>query len=209
MTSLTILFTLTTLFNGFLPSNVHSSQNIFLFLPKCMFFLPNNLSCWVSVKMVLAQPSLSISLYVSALENMAKVHAIHIDPCVHQDPHLSFTASIYLRFMRSNSSLLQTELISDACQLPFRSARVYVTFKYLNFASTSSWENYNHQPPRQQSQDPCSGKQVCFQRYLWPTVNFIYQASRCGSILYSWFGPIISGLLQYWEVFHSKLLPLD
>ena len=114
--------------------------------------------------------------------------------CVHQDPHLSFTASIYLRFMRSNSSLLQTELISDACQLPFRSARVYVTFKYLNFASTSSWENYNHQPPRQQSQDPCSGKQVCFQRYLWPTVNFIYQASWCGSILYSWFGPIISGL---------------
>ena len=42
--------------------------------------------------------------------------------------------------MRSNSSLLQTELISNARQLPFRSDRVYVTLKYLNFASTSSWE---------------------------------------------------------------------
>ena len=41
-------------------------------LQSALFFLPNNfLICWVSVKMVIAQPSLSISLCVSALDNMA------------------------------------------------------------------------------------------------------------------------------------------
>ena len=55
----------------------------YLFISAQMYVLPSKqLICWVSVKMVLAFPSLSISLYVSGLENMAKVHAVHIDPCV-------------------------------------------------------------------------------------------------------------------------------
>ena len=155
----------------------------YLFISAQMHVLPSKqLICWVSVKT-------SSWKYGQSSRHSYWPLCIKI-----------LTWALQLQFiwvMRSNSSLLQTELISDACQLPFRSARVYVTFKYLNFGSTSSWENYNHQPPRQQSQDPCSGKQVCFQRYLWPTVNFIYQASLCGSILCSWFGPITSGLLQY------------
>ena len=55
----------------------------YLFISAQMHVLPSKqLICWVYVKMVLAFPSLSISLYVSGLENMAKVHAVHIDPCV-------------------------------------------------------------------------------------------------------------------------------
>ena len=116
---------------------------------------------------------------------------------------------IWLKFMPIILTLVSVKILTRALQLQF----IWDTeINALKFKFTSSWAYQQQMPTTFQV---CSG--ICYihtsTRTLllsWKViiinhlvnrvnVNFIYQASQCGSILHSWFGfkslPVISGLL--------------
>jgi hypothetical protein len=110
--------------------------------------------------MVLAQPSLSISLCVSDLENMARFMPIILNLVSIK----ILTWALQLQFIWDSCTQIQVyfRLSLSATHANYLSGLLRYMLRSSIWTLLLSWESYNHQPPCQQSQNTCLRKQVCF-----------------------------------------------